>query len=232
MPVRRAPPALPPLGPAASIRGHVSPAPLARRRSLAALAALACGLSGLGLAASGCGRRVGDACKTNVDCSSLGDRFCDVAAPGGYCTIEGCDVRLNDKNEVVDSCEKAAGESVCVRFFTQEAAKLCDTLRLESGCAADERCLCDTADPSATGQCLPTNGAPTAHCAKESSERRWCMLKCETDADCRNQDGKQYRCVSPGTNGAEPVPRGLAKTDGGVVIGVGKYDQKFCLYRP
>lgn len=209
----------------------MSSPPPARRPIPAILAALA-PLLGVALWAGGCGHKVGDSCKVNVDCSTLGDRFCDVAAPGGYCTIEGCDVRLNDKNEFADSCQKVASESVCVRFFTQEAAKLCDPASKVTGCAADERCLCDTADPSAAGQCLPTNGSPTAHCAKESSERRWCMLKCDTDSDCRNQDGKQYRCVSPGTSGAEPVPSRLTTTDAGLQVGVGDYSQKFCLYRP
>ena len=43
------------------------------------------------LMASACARTIGDDCTTNVQCSALGDRFCDLSSPGGYCTVEGCD---------------------------------------------------------------------------------------------------------------------------------------------
>ena len=33
--------------------------------------------------ASGCGHKIGDSCQTNVDCSALGDRFCDIASTDG-----------------------------------------------------------------------------------------------------------------------------------------------------
>ena len=205
--------------------------------SRSAVCAAAClTLAGLGALSGGCGRKVGDACTANVDCSTLGDRFCDVAAPGGYCTIEGCDVRQNEKGEIVDSCQNVADESICVRFFTQEPTRACRPAESPSGCTVDERCLCDRADPNRVGACLPgPSGMPTAHCAKESSERRWCMLKCDKDDDCRNQDGKQYRCIAAGTNGAEPVPRGLAPvsgSDAGLLVGAGDYSQKFCIFQP
>ena len=35
------------------------------------------------LVLSGCGHKIGDSCGQNVDCSPLGDRFCDIASPGG-----------------------------------------------------------------------------------------------------------------------------------------------------
>ena len=189
----------------------------------------------LGATVTGCGHKVGDACTTNVDCSSLGDRFCDVAVLNGYCTIEGCDVRMNENGELVDSCQNVASESICIRFFTQQSARTCRADMSPSGCNADERCLCDHADPAHVGQCLPTaGGAALAHCAKESSERRWCMLKCDQDSDCRNDDGVQHSCVSAGTNGAEPVPRGLQPVEGNpsLLVGVGDYSQKFCKYNP
>lgn len=204
-------------------------------------------------ATSACGHHIGDSCSTNVDCSPLGDRFCDVAAIGGYCTIEGCDVRLDSSGNQVDTCTKAAGESVCVRFFTLEQNKPCDPATSSASCSADERCLCNCTDPVHPGACLPTtdprcaNAAPVqqpdmgigplGHCSKAASERRWCMLKCNSDGDCR----ASYKCVPAGTNGAEPVPRNLQPIyssgtqgpipDGGL-IGTGDYSQKFCLYRP
>jgi hypothetical protein len=56
-----------------------------------------------------CGRKIGDDCKTQLDCNEEDDsRTCDISQPGGYCTIEGCDET---------SCPK---EAVCVRFYPAE----------------------------------------------------------------------------------------------------------------
>ena len=41
-----------------------------------------------------------------------------------------------------------------------------------------------------------------AHCAPESTERRWCQKTCSIDSDCR----AGYECRSTGTLGGEPVP--------------------------
>lgn len=40
--------------------------------------------------ASGCSPKIGDQCGLSTDCSLQGDRLCDTAQPGGYCTIFGC----------------------------------------------------------------------------------------------------------------------------------------------
>jgi hypothetical protein len=134
---------------------------------------------------AGCGKKIGDECGTNVDCSIAGDRFCDIAPVAGYCTVEGCDV---------DTCPD---EAVCVRFYTPVSTAPCtyDAQRPRGDCAADERCLCDL---SSAGECK----ASTAHCAPENSERRWCMKRCGNDGDCRGG----YTCRATGTRGAEPVP--------------------------
>ncbi len=42
-------------------------------------------------ALSACQAEIGDECSVSTDCSPNGDRFCDVAQPGGYCTVIGCD---------------------------------------------------------------------------------------------------------------------------------------------
>ena len=48
-------------------------------------------LAALALAgASGCAAEIGDSCQTNVECSPNGDRICDTAQAGGYCTVQGC----------------------------------------------------------------------------------------------------------------------------------------------
>lgn len=175
---------------------------------------LRCALAALLLA--GCGHRVGDSCKNNVDCSALGDRFCDVSAPGlngdpgGYCTVEGCDVRFDDTNTLRDSCPS---EAVCVRFFSQQQVKPCDPATQLKDCDPDERCLCDcAADPAKPNVCQPAgstcangtkvSGPKGGHCAPEVSERRWCMLKCKQNTDCR----EGYECRAAGTFGAELVP--------------------------
>ena len=38
-----------------------------------------------------CAPTIGDECETSIDCSVNGDRVCDTAQPGGYCTILACE---------------------------------------------------------------------------------------------------------------------------------------------
>src|SRR5689334_18265259 len=98
-----------------------------------------------------CGHNIGDSCKANVDCSPAGDRFCDTSAPGGYCTVDGCDL---------NTCPD---EAVCVRFFTPVRDEPChfnpDEPNSQSDCPrADERCLCDMTDKGVCvggGHCAP-----------------------------------------------------------------------------
>jgi hypothetical protein len=87
------------------------------------------------LALGACKRQIGDACKSSIDCSQEAERLCDIAQPGGYCTIEGCDER---------TCPE---DSACVRFFPRIGlSKLCS-----AGCAPDELCLQEGPD----GHCVP-----------------------------------------------------------------------------
>lgn len=183
---------------------------------------------------AGCSHNVGDSCSSNVDCSPLGDRFCDVSAPSGYCTIEGCDVTLV-AGVPTDSCPT---EAVCVRFFAPIAGKSCDPMASPNGCALDERCLCDRTDPNHPERCLAgtattDGGAPIiAHCAPESSERRDCMRLCSKDGDCRQPD---YECRQTGTDGAEPVPRSAllyTSADGGKYAVPNGPPASFCVQRP
>jgi hypothetical protein len=147
-------------------------------------------LAALAVALIACGHNVGDPCSTNVDCSPLGDRFCDTSAPGGYCTIDGCDV---------STCP---GNAVCIRFFTPILDEPCELNMTPNGCRPSERCVCDS---SVNGVCpMGTPDHPTAHCAPETSERRWCQKGCSVDSDCR----PAYQCRQTGTLGAEPVPSG------------------------
>jgi hypothetical protein len=127
-----------------------------------------------------CGDEIGDECSLSTDCSTQGDRICDISSPGGYCTIIGCDF---------DTCPE---ESVCVRFFSvAESNRECDPSREdlgeESRCTADELC-------TLTGVCVP-----------RTAEIRYCMRTCDKNSDCR--DG--YECRNEERmrrHGGEPVP--------------------------
>ena len=155
------------------------------------------------LSSSGCSRTIGDACINNVECSALGDRYCDVASPAGYCTVEGCDQQ---------SCPDS---SVCIRFFSLQkgrsscyAKKQVRTDCASSGdcckpgdlgcCRLGERCLCE--EP----------GCGSGYCASEASERRYCMKPCSGDSDCRTG----YQCVVTGGSGSISVA--YRDTDGNI----------------
>jgi hypothetical protein len=131
---------------------------------------------GMCLVAGACGRSIGDECTTNVDCSLTPDRSCDIAQPGGYCTVEGCDLA---------SCPD---DSLCVRHFPFEfLTRACDprTGSIPSGdaCRPDELCL--------------TGGL----CAPRSTERRFCAARCGGGGDCRSG----YECRVVGEFGSEPL---------------------------
>ena len=190
---------------------------------------------------AGCQRHIGDSCKTNAECSALGDRFCDTSVrgtfndggqetvSGGYCTVEGCDVRVDTENNAIDSCPT---EAVCVRFFLA-GVKRCNVPPTAPACDPAQRCVCDC--PDRDGTCLNSfvsaadpgavscdgNGArplgdkgeiTVGRCAPEASERRWCMRRCDSDGDCRDPrcsdpkkpSGPCYEC-RPFGNGAVPV---------------------------
>jgi hypothetical protein len=136
------------------------------------------------LAAVGaCGKEIGDACVISTDCDPNGERLCDPASIGGYCTIQGCDV---------STCP---GESACIRFFTGSFSnKECDHTAPGNACSFDELCALDD------------------HCVARSSEVRFCMRTCGSDDDCRgdeNDDGKSdYECRDLDRmrlHGGEPV---------------------------
>jgi hypothetical protein len=168
--------------------------------SLIALLLLLCG-------GAACGKEIGDSCIISSDCSPNGDRLClEPNDNGGYCTVQGCDV---------DTCPD---EAVCVRFFTGGFSnKLCDPATEDSGipgepggedtdnCSFDELC-------SLSGTCVP-----------RSSEVRFCMRKCGSSDDCRDE----YECrdfALMQMHGGEPVL--------GTGVRVDEKAQKFCAAAP
>lgn len=111
----------------------------------------------IAFAVGACGNKIGDSCRTSVDCSQESERTCDISQPGGYCTVDGCDER---------SCPD---EAVCIRFFPHKY--------LSKSCSDTEpRVPCETPDEI----CLPEG-----KCAPRASERRYCALECKSSGDCR-----------------------------------------------
>ena len=128
------------------------------------------------LVISGCGNSIGDSCSQSTDCSTDGDRICDSASPGGYCTQEGCDF---------GTCPE---EAVCVRFYpvTQLTMASC-TPGEEGTCSLDEICVIG------------------GYCAPRSTERRFCMKKCGGAGDCRGEyECRDEERMA--LHGGEPVP--------------------------
>jgi hypothetical protein len=87
-------------------------------------------LAGVGI--TGCKQNIGDACTSSTDCSVTGERQCDLAQPGGYCTVFSCNP---------DTCPQGA----CVewRFIPSRTAetwcmKTCDT---DSWCRREYWCV-------------------------------------------------------------------------------------------
>ena len=67
-------------------------------------------LCALAVVAVGCKPKIGDDCRISTDCSSAGDRLCDITAPGGYCTVFNCEP---------GTCP--VDESLCVEFGAQRS---------------------------------------------------------------------------------------------------------------
>jgi hypothetical protein len=137
---------------------------------------------------AGCGKEIGDACTFSTDCSPNGDRLCDIASNGGYCTIQGCDL----------TSTVCPDEAVCVQFFHGYFSNLsCDPAVPPDQCVDDpsDNLVCCSLDElcSVSGHCVP-----------RSSEARFCMKKCGSDGDCR--DGYECRDLDKMiAHGGQPV---------------------------
>jgi hypothetical protein len=105
------------------------------------------------LFAAGCAPEIGDACETSTDCSQGGERLCDVASPGGYCTVFDCEagrcpeegscVVFGASPSTVNSCENVTGSVPSQRSFCML------TCEDSSDCRQAEGYACT--DPRAVG---------------------------------------------------------------------------------
>lgn len=108
---------------------------------------------GLGLAvamlALGCTPKIGDKCTVSTNCSTTGDRLCDVTQPDGYCTKFNCEPGTCPEDSVCvnfgttlspkDGCGSSQGNSPYKRSFCMAN---CDS---NSDCRAGYECLEATA---------------------------------------------------------------------------------------
>jgi len=182
-----------------------------KRRAVKSAAALMIPVL-LVLGGSGCGKQIGDECQTASDCDPSGSRICDLAQPGGYCTILGCDQTT------------CPGEATCIRYFpTPFLTKACDpycedrhtldtpdggSAAVDAGVGALPLCPAKfPTDAAASSDVCP--GGPTNDCtadevclesgvcAPRSAEVRYCAKVCSSNGDCRSG----YVCRPTGTSG-------------------------------
>jgi hypothetical protein len=130
----------------------------------------------LAVITAACGHKIGDACLTGTDCSNQ-DNVARV-----------CDTTSPQGYCTVEGCDfqTCPGEAVCARFFpgVESTAPACTT---GTECGIDEFC-------TVGGRCAP-----------RAIERRFCMLTCGSDGDCR--DGYECRTLElMRVHGGEPVP--------------------------
>ena len=73
-----------------------------------------------------CQPTIGDSCGSSLDCSATGERQCDLAQPGGYCTVQNCNA---------DTCPDGA---ICVEWgFNPSRTAQTWCMR---GCGSDGDC--------------------------------------------------------------------------------------------
>jgi len=131
------------------------------------LAWLALGLV-TAVSALGCKPQIGDKCTVSTNCSTTGDRLCDVTQPDGYCTKFNCEP---------GSCPE---DSVCVNFGT--------TLSPVEGCTSSQgnspykRSFCmancgSNEDCRAGYECLDPDTELHAVLAEYSSGQRVCAVR-------------------------------------------------------
>lgn len=110
----------------------------------------------------GCASEIGDSCSTSTDCSLQGDRICDRAQPGGYCTVRNCEP---------DTCPDGAR---CVEFrpFPERLAISWCMAKCGSGddCRGDYECVTAAELGEGIAQIADEDSADKKFCAAELPE--------------------------------------------------------------
>jgi len=167
------------------------------------LAWLARGLL-IAVLALGCKPQIGDKCSVSTNCSTTGDRLCDVTQPDGYCTKFNCEP---------GSCPE---DSVCVNFGT--TLSIID--EYEGSCTPSQgnspykRSFC-MANCSSNSDCRPdyeclAAGDLNAVLAEYSSDQRVCGVRPKqeptkeqnSDQVCNGSDAGPPEGGSSSTGGA------------------------------
>ncbi len=79
-----------------------------------------------GVSAGACKKKIGDSCSISTDCSTTGDRQCDISEASGYCTQINC-----DPNGCPDN-------ALCIGF--EAHAPRLERRYCMSGCTTDSDC--------------------------------------------------------------------------------------------
>ena len=102
-------------------------------------------LSLAALSAFGCTPKIGDDCTVSTNCSTTGDRLCDITQPGGYCTKFNCEpgncpddaacVNFGTELSPVQGCAPSQANSPYKRSFCMAS---CGS---DSDCRGGYKCL-------------------------------------------------------------------------------------------
>ena len=128
-------------------------------------------VAALAAIAPGCTPVIGDGCNTSTDCSINGDRSCDLARPGGSCTVFACES---------GNCPDNA---VCVRWRPDPSrlsfTACMRTCTVDANCRVDQGYRCLGADELLA---TPEGGDPIAEVVDtdRADEGRFCV---STDPD-------------------------------------------------
>jgi hypothetical protein len=117
------------------------------------------------LSATACAPKLGDECSNATDCSANGDRVCDEAQPGGYCTIPNCEP---------GTC---GDEGLCVRFRPDEprlSSQWC-MAKCGRGCDRDQYTCVDVTELAT----LPSGGVNAVILDKDT-DGKFCVVKRQT----------------------------------------------------
>ncbi|HEY6879072.1 MAG TPA: hypothetical protein VI299_13690 [Polyangiales bacterium] len=113
-----------------------------------------------------CAPKLGDDCSNSLECSAVGDRYCDVSQPGGYCTIQNCEP---------GAC---GDEGVCVRFRPDEprlASSWCMAKCSNRGDCDRDKYTCRSADQ--LNESVAPDAPRHAEVLDSKKSQKFCVVK-------------------------------------------------------